>query len=300
MGSRVTRRRFFQVAGAAAGTVALGQMFSGRMLDVARAQAQVHSDDAILRKVIEEIQPAAMHVSMGEIVALVGRQFVGSTYAAHTLEADGEEHLVVNLRSFDCVTFIESTLALARTLRLPGPPEEVFRSELQRIRYRGGTINGYTSRLHYFSDWLSDNEKKGIVRDMTRMLDGVRDKRGIHYMSSHRSSYRQLALDRAAEAVAATEKRLSVMPRFLVPAAKISSIVSRLENGDLIGVATAIDGLDVSHTGMVVVDGSVTRFLHASESTGVVELTQGSLVGYLDEHARATGIIVARPLEAGV
>jgi hypothetical protein len=299
MNLHISRRRFLGVAGAIAGSAALGKLLTGQDSTAKKQHAYSSLDDETLHRVLDAVRPAAAGLTMGDLVARIGGQFLGAPYAAHTLEEKGEEHLIVNLRAFDCVTFLETSLALARTIRLPGQPEEVFRNELQRIRYRGGVIDGYTSRLHYFSEWIADNERKGIVQDMTRMLDGVRDKRGIYFMTSHRTSYRQMSDNKTAEAIAAIEKRLSVTPRFVIPVTRLPMVLHRLQSGDLIGVTTNIEGLDVSHTGMIVVDGPERRFLHASSSVHAVVLSKDSITEYLHDHEEATGIVAARPLEAG-
>ena len=77
------------------------------------------------------------------------------------------ERLVVNLREFDCFTFVENVVALAWLLKSREKSFEGFRRLLRKIRYRNGRLQGYSSRLHYFSDWIHDNQKKGIVRDVT-------------------------------------------------------------------------------------------------------------------------------------
>ena len=33
------------------------------------------------------------------------------------------------------------------------------------MRYRGGKRRGYASRLHYFSEWISDGAQRGLVAD---------------------------------------------------------------------------------------------------------------------------------------
>src|SRR5262249_42864643 len=107
---------------------------------------------------------------IGEVMAAVGKQFIGAPYEAHTLDSAKTEHLVVNLRGFDCVTLVENALALSRCIKSGHLTTPDFRKELQNIRYRGGSISGYASRLHYFTDWIRDNAAKGNVTDVTKKL----------------------------------------------------------------------------------------------------------------------------------
>ena len=76
----------------------------------------------------------------------------------------GKEKLIVNVSGFDCTTFVETVLALAKCAAAGKLSRSEFRKNLKLIRYRQGKIDGYSSRLHYFTDWLSDNEKKKILK----------------------------------------------------------------------------------------------------------------------------------------
>ena len=108
----------------------------------------------------------------GQLMLEIGKFFLGTPYVAGTLETKRAEHLVVNLREFDCVTFVENVVALVWYVKSREKSFEAFRRLLQKIRYRQGRLQGYSSRLHYFSDWIHDNQKKGIVRDVTAEIGG--------------------------------------------------------------------------------------------------------------------------------
>lgn len=231
---------------------------------------------------------------IGELVVRVGRTFVGAPYVPGSLEADGPEHLVVNLRTFDCVTFVESSLAIARAIRMHGTYND-FRHELARIRYRGGKLAGYPSRLHYFSDWIGDNEKKGIVTSMTRDLGGIPDSEPITFMTSHVGSYRQLTDTKLIPAIRATEKRLTRQGRLMVPEDSIAAVASRIHSGDIIAVTTTTHGIDVSHTGIALWDDGVLRLMHAPLVGTVVQISETSLAERVKASKTQDGIMVARP-----
>ncbi len=130
---------------------------------------------------------------IGELIAAIGQRFVGAPYTPGLLEVPETEQLVVNLREFDCVTYVEHMLSMARAIAAGEPTYGRFKDELRRIRYRDGELTGYPSRLHYFSEWISNNDDKGVVENITQALGGVRDTTGIDFMSRHTESYRQLA-----------------------------------------------------------------------------------------------------------
>lgn len=234
---------------------------------------------------------------IGDIVATIGVSFLEAPYKAHTLEAPGEERLVVNLREFDCVTFVESVLALARCVKLGTTTYEAFTKQLQFIRYRNGVIDGYPSRLHYFSDWIDDNETKRVVRNVAPALGGVPLEKTINYMSTHRSAYRQLKSASVYNAIVNVEKQLNTRKHFYLPKDRIQLLRDRIQDGDIVGITTSVEGLDVSHTGFAYRFMGLLRFLHAPLSTGTIQISKRSLVDYLGQEQSRTGIMIARPLE---
>jgi hypothetical protein len=196
------------------------------------------------------------------------------------------------------VTLVESCLAVARVARAPAAPSwERFGREVERMRYRGGTRGDYTSRNHYFSEWISDGERRGLVRDLGAQLGGIEDARPLRFMTEHRASYPALADDGVYRAIGAMERRLDARPRHVVPTAHIADVADRIQTGDVLAFATSIPGLDVSHSAMAYRDRTgVLRVMHAPLSGGVVEVTKTTLPEYVARIRRGTGILLARPI----
>lgn len=248
---------------------------------------------------------AGSSVPLGRAVARAGELAVGTPYVAHTLEAylraggaSSAEPLTLSLTGFDCVTLVEACLAVARVARGTGSPSwEGFARETERVRYRDGRRNDYGSRLHYFSEWIADGARRGLLRDLGAELGGVEDARPLRFMSEHRGSYAALADDRVLANVAAAERRLDSSPRRVVPTARIAEVSERIESGDVLAFATSIAGLDVTHAALAYRDDrGVLRVLHAPLSGGAVEVTRSTLPQYVAAIRRSTGILVARPL----
>ncbi len=243
---------------------------------------------------------------LGRAAVRVGEQAAGTPYVASTLEAylkaggkpTSTEPLTLSLTRFDCVTLVESCLAVARVARAPDAPTwERFGREVERMRYRGGTRGDYTSRNHYFSEWISDGERRGLVRDLGAQLGGIEDARPLRFMTEHRASYPALADDGVYRAIGAMERRLDARPRHVVPTAHIADVADRIQTGDVLAFATSIPGLDVSHSAMAYRDRTgVLRVMHAPLSGGVVEVTKTTLPEYVARIRRGTGILLARPI----
>jgi hypothetical protein len=249
---------------------------------------------------------ARRDVPLGRAAARVGELAVGTPYVAYELEAylraggspTSDEPLTLSLTRFDCVSLVESCLAVARAAEGDGPPSwERFAREVERMRYREGERKDYASRLHYFSDWIADGARRGLVRDMGAELGGTEDARPLRFMSEHRGSYPALSDDGAYAEIGAMERRLDGQPRRVIPTARIPEVAHRIESGDVLAFATAIPGLDVTHSALAYRDrAGVLRVLHAPLSGGSVEVSRRALPEYVAAIKRSTGILVARPL----
>jgi hypothetical protein len=235
---------------------------------------------------------------INEVVVKVGETFLGTPYAANVLEAPGEEHLVVDMRALDCVTFYENALVIARCIKKNAMTFDDYKKELTFIRYRGGIINGYASRLHYTSDYLHDNERKGVWKLVTKELGGIPYKKKLDFMSTHPESYRQLReSDKVRAQIRAIEKEISARTTYYIPKNRVKKISDKIRDGDILGITTSIEGIDTSHTGIAVWQGKELHLMHAPLAGKRVQIGEYVLSGYLAANKRQTGIMVARPLE---
>lgn len=227
--------------------------------------------------------------------ATIGSTFLGTPYMEKTLEIGDKETLVVNFRGLDCTTFVENTLAFSLLLKAPEQDFNAFARILKTIRYRDGNLKGYPSRLHYFTDWIRNNNEKGIVKDITSDLGGVDVQKPINFMGTHRNLYPFLANDKNFETMLEVESQLAEESLCVLPQSEIQSQEHNIKDGDIIALATSIEGLDVTHTGYAITVNKRIHLLHAS-SSGEVTITKEPLVEYLKKIKSNTGIIVARPL----
>ena len=249
---------------------------------------------------------AAARVPVGRTAGGVGELALGTPYRPNALEEylksggspTGTEPLILSLLEFDCVTLVECSLGVARVARgVENPGWAGFAREVERMRYRGGRREGYTSRLHYFSEWISDGAARGLLQPLGEALGGRPDHRPLRFMSTHRSSYPALADGEVYREIVEMERSLDDRPRWVIPTARIADVSDRIQTGDVLAFATGIEGLDVTHSALAyrAPDG-VLRVLHAPLSGGVVEITRTTLPEYVAAIRRATGILVARPV----
>jgi hypothetical protein len=234
--------------------------------------------------------------SYGELIVEIGCLFINIPYKTGTLECPGKEKLIVNVSAFDCNTFVETVLALARCADAAKFSRHEFRKNLKSIRYRYGKIDGYSSRLHYFTDWLRDNEKKGLLTDVSRNLGGKSQRKNINFMTNHRELYPTLQNKAQFAKMEVIEKKLSKKTFYLIEKNKVSAQNGKIKNGDIIAFTTNQNGLDVAHVGFALWHGKSLRLLHASSKEGGVAISEKTLTAYLKSNKNFTGIIVARPL----
>jgi len=232
----------------------------------------------------------------GDLIIESARFFLDTPYAASTLEKE-PERLVVNLREMDCTTFVENVLALARTIKDGHPSFESFCRNLQLLRYREGVIRDYTDRLHYFSDWIYENERKGWIRDMTQTLGGEPCRLQISYMSAHPENYpllqshpEWLRMIREKEMQIASRKAYA-----LIPEDSVTKCAKKMQNGDLVCFVTRIKGLDISHLGIICRHDGVLSFIHASTAARKIILEPRPLHTYVENIQSTRGIMILRP-----
>jgi len=232
----------------------------------------------------------------GQLLLEIACFFMGAPYQAGALERAGREKLVINLAQFDCTTFVETVLALARCAAAEKLSPSEFRKNIKFIRYRQGKIDDYASRLHYFTDWLTDNEKKKVLKDVSRLLGGTPHRKKINFMTTHRELYAGLKNEEQQSRMALVEKSLSRKVFYLIGRDQVARMQAGIQPGDIIAFATDQEGLDIAHVGFAVRQGKRLRLLHASSKEGAVSISKETLPAYLKSNKKLTGIMIARYL----
>jgi hypothetical protein len=201
---------------------------------------------------------------------VLSASLVGSPYQAHGLVGSAEmpETFTASLEGFDCVTYVETVMALSRASDPAG-----FAEELRGIRYDGGQVE-WARRNHYMTDWVRRNARGGIVRPVAAGAIATRKEKLLN----------------AVPGLPARKARFACVPK-----AKFRAFESRLKNGDILLFASTKAGLDVFHCGLLAFAGGRWMLRHASRSQGRV--VEEELSGFLAGN-RMAGVIVVRPLEA--
>jgi len=236
---------------------------------------------------------------INEVVVEIGKSFLGTEYVAHTLETEGDEQLVINLSGLDCTTFLETSLTLARCIKKGKTNFQDYQNELTYVRYRDGKMDKYPSRLHYFSDWIYNNQQKSIVKDITKEIGGKPIKFNVSFMSENPKYYKQLKENpEFIPVIKKQEEEINSREHFFIPEKDIEKIESKIQTGDLIALTTPEKGLDIGHIGIAVkMDNGRIHFLHAPLVGSKVQITETPLSDYVIKNKKRNGIIVLRVKE---
>ncbi len=271
---------------------------AGALLPWPQSPHERFKGDAVLARIAEKGRDWAK-LPIGERMGRIGLELVGTPYVAFTLETDEPvEYCTVDLEGLDCVTFFESCLNMARIL-----PKGLTKARLiqavRQTRYRGGKQGDYTTRLHYTTDWIWDNARKGIVTDLTPTLPGARPfTQRVGFMSAHPSSYKQLKANPSlVPSIAQIEVAINARPKTYVPTDAVAGVEPLLRTGDVIGLCATQEGIDIAHTGLAYRNPEgVLCFFDATNAPGRGDVRVGGRLSERLSPKSHTGIVVARPL----
>lgn len=242
------------------------------------------------------------------LTVFFGNKLAGLPYKSGTLEKNyvgrggcGQEQLIVNTREFDCTTFVETVLALARTAERGKHSFYDFCNNLQAFRYQQGTIADYTSRNHYFSTWIDNATSNSIMYEVVPTDKALCRKRklNIHYMTSHPERYHALQGERNEDylrKIKQMEQRQNMKEVTYIPKNVLNNprnLLSFIKDGDIVAIETSKEGLDTSHVGIAVWSSdNRLRFIHASSAYHKV--VTSPVYTYLKKQKHAIGIRILR------
>ena len=254
------------------------------------------TDTATIAKILDATRRATIE-SPADRLVFVARQFIGLPYKAATLEGD-TELLRINMSAFDCTTLVETAIALAQTAAVDTASIDEFATNLRNIRYRGGVVDGYASRLHYASDWIADNTERGNFAEVTAEFQkSARDVKTINFMSAHHRSYPALVgNDSLLNCIKDVEARYNNYRYYYIPAhiTNTDAALKWFKNGDIVFFTTTTKGLDVSHMGIIVIERGMPFLIHASSKARMVVFEKQPIYNYILSNNVIKGVRIVR------
>lgn len=249
------------------------------------------TDTTTITNILIDMEAAGIETS-GQLISYAAKKFIGKPYVAGTLEGP-QELLSIKTSGLDCTTLVETAVALAMTVESRRTSWRDYVYTLESIRYRGGEMNGYASRLHYISDWIVDNNHRGNMTEVTDRIGRADHQiKTLDYMSQNRNLYPALK-DSATFAKLKNAEIGFRSHRF--PYIKTMNIKgAELREGDIVAITTSTKGLDVTHMGVVTLKNGTPHLIHASSKAGKVVEDELPLHEYVRRNRNATGIRVIR------
>lgn len=263
-----------------------------RVVDTGSSRSPAMSGEILVvdgtRERFEQARALIRGLSVDQAMARLAELFLGSPYLAMSLEQSHKEQLRLDLTQFDCMLFVEQLLALVWADSF-----DDFAEQTRRLRYQNGDVR-YCTRQHYFHDWVSSAQTRGLLEQdsvwpgqTTRILR-------LNFMTSHRDRYPALQSPVLFDCIRAREQGRRIEQRYL-PLGALEAALPSLQSGDLFAVATSVGGLDVTHTGVLVREGSRLDAIHAAPGRGVMR--SRSFQHYLRSVPDAIGAVIVRPLQ---
>lgn len=210
----------------------------------------------------------------GEVIGRVSSAFLGTPYKADTLIGgpDTPEVLVADLNNVDCFTLIDYVEALARS-----HDEKSFLHNLKDVRYIDGKVD-YLSRRHFFSDWFATPTPN--ARDITPTISP-------DYLVSEKRLNRKADGSEYIQGLGIHPRKINFIPANAIT----SQVLDQLKTGDYVGVYSPLDGLDVSHVGIVIRKDGDVFFRNASSLAAKRKVVDSPLLEYM---RTKPGIVVLR------
>lgn len=269
--------------------------------DTAEATSEAAApSDPDAQKIGSLLMEASRLSEKENIPLFFANRFIGIPYVAHTLEVNDDERLVVNTRELDCTTLVETVTALTLCVYNKEYTFDAYCRHLQRMRYREGRIEDYTSRIHYFTEWIMANQQRGIVAEIQAPnppFTAVQNVK-VNYMSTHPQSYKALkAHPEYVAAISRMEKSITGRKFRFIPKAQITdskALREAVHDGDIIAITCNKPGLDIAHLGFAVWRNDGLHLLNASQIHKKVVLEPMTLSQYLSKHPSHTGIRIVR------
>lgn len=237
-------------------------------------------EDVLNFNEVMEILTPVRDSSLSELVIVVARHFIGTEYAASSIEIE-PEMLTVSTTKTDCMLFVEMCLAMSLTAKGDSPDFASYCDNLRKLRYRDGIVDGYASRLHYTSEWIRQGESRGLFDEITGDLEGLPYSQKFNFMSAHPGYYRQLKDNPAETArIREVEKNLEKYEYHVIPKERLGKAVSGIKTGDIVCFDQNTAGLDIAHIAFALRDGDKLTFIHASSKAGKVVVNPVPLLEY--------------------
>lgn len=269
------------------------------LMAVAQDVSYTKNDKQQIEKLLSEAKKMSKETNW---MMHFARKFFGVPYVGGTLDKDTDERLIVNLRELDCTTYVETVLSLAMCAKNGETSFDAYCKHLRDVRYIDGEVS-YVKRQHYFTVWIEDNVKQGIVSRVENNPPFTATQTvHVDYMTKHISSYKMLKAHKEWQpGIKSMEQSISGKKYIYIPKAKLKPTNSNnkllkkyVKDGDIIAILTKKQGLDTTHIGIASWHKDGLHLINASSIHKKVVDEPMLFYDYMQQHPSQIGIRVVR------
>jgi N-acetylmuramoyl-L-alanine amidase-like protein len=251
-------------------------------LFLAGTYAQIYKEELIFlgewnEKQLDEIIRKSSEIQeLDKRIDFLSGQFLNTIYKESTLigNLNTPEVFVINLEEMDCFTYIDYVEAM----RLSNSFSQ-FKDNLKKVRYKSGKV-AFKNRNHFFTDWIEFDSDH--IDDVTDTVGGEKTKTVRKMLNKKENGTYFLP------GITVKERKIQYIPSDAID----NTTIERLRGGDYVGIYSEVQGLDVSHTGIIIKDGNKIYLRHASSKEGNRKVVDEDLISYI---SNKPGLVILRP-----
>jgi hypothetical protein len=218
---------------------------------------------------IASLQRTLSDESIDRRISTYCHEFIGSPYIQNPIDDKAEK--LLRFDGFDCVTFVETVLALALSESI-----EETQLKLRHIRYRNGNIS-WKNCNHFMSiDWLWNNSDLIAPNGGDNSIEIWIDRESYFSKNGH--------------SIDSLPKREYIHLPFWRSVLSFKSTVAN--SAYLAFIIGNIDWLIVTHVGFLIDNGNSFSFYHASSRRGKVVIDD--IEEYIEQYANGLFICKIR------
>lgn len=216
--------------------------------------------------------PELKDMDKNEQLAFFAKKLVGapSNLRSEILESDTVS-FTIDIHTFNPLSFLSTCVALTQAYETSSAPNwRDFAGKYENVRFKGGKIGNYSSRMMYAADWIADNIFRGNIYDATQRVEGLNVKRrekSIYYISKNKDSFNALSDPLKLDLIKMLEMGFRNHQIIYISNGDLTNpgrYKKTAKDGDIVFLLSPDESLDCREMGIVCFDGDDLRFIQVS------------------------------------
>jgi hypothetical protein len=208
-----------------------------------------------------------------ERISSASLALMNKPYATNPLIGDAHtpEEFLVHSEHFDCVTFVETVLALANCNSI-----DDFQKHLFQIRYRNENLC-WLERNHYMTHWIRENSAKGYIQPYSIGNESLEIEKSLSCLKDYPPNTELIVLEP-------------------VNIAMLDKLQKIYQDGDIIFFGSSKQDLDYFHLGLLF-SGPQGQLILRHASRTAEKVLDEELDKFLERVDGCPGVRIVRPID---